>query len=58
MTEHVREESPLLKARIVNLRWFDSPMSVFEIALSFWLLFKGPRRFVRAEPDPARAGAA
>src|SRR5258708_11846337 len=28
-------------SRIVNLWWFDSPMAIFEIALSFWLLFKG-----------------
>ena len=28
---------------IVNLWWFDSPMAVFEIVLSFWLLFKGIR---------------
>ena len=26
---------------VVNLWWFDSPMAVFEIALSLWLLFKG-----------------
>jgi len=29
--------------KIVNLWWFDSPMGVFEIALGFWLLFKGLR---------------
>jgi hypothetical protein len=29
--------------KIVNLWWFDSPMVIFEIALSFWLLFKGIR---------------
>jgi hypothetical protein len=27
--------------KIVNLWWFDSPMGFFDIALSFWLLFKG-----------------
>jgi Domain of unknown function (DUF4386) len=27
--------------KIVNDYWFDSPMALFEIALSFWLLFKG-----------------
>jgi hypothetical protein len=27
----------------VNLWWFDSPMAVFELVLSFWLLFKGLR---------------
>ena len=29
--------------KIVNDYWFDSPMAVFEMALSFWLLFKGLR---------------
>jgi hypothetical protein len=29
--------------KIVNLWWFDSPMGVFDIALSCWLLFKGIR---------------
>lgn len=23
-----------------NLWWFDTPMGLFDIALSFWLLFK------------------
>ncbi len=29
--------------KIVNLWWFDSPMAIFDIVLSFWLLFKGLR---------------
>lgn len=29
--------------KVVNLWWFDSPMGLFEIATSFWLLFKGLR---------------
>jgi len=29
--------------RIVNLWWFDTPMGLFDIALSFWLLFRGLR---------------
>lgn len=29
--------------KIVNLWWFDMPMAIFDIALSFWLLFKGLR---------------
>jgi uncharacterized protein DUF4386 len=37
--------------RIVNLWWFDSPMAIFEIALSFWLLFKGLRPPGIAELD-------
>ena len=28
-------------SKIVNLWWFDSPMGIFDIVLSFWLLFKG-----------------
>lgn len=27
--------------KIVNLAWFDTPMGLFDIALSVWLLFKG-----------------
>jgi len=29
--------------KVVNLWWFDSPMRIFDIVLSFWLLFKGIR---------------
>jgi hypothetical protein len=29
--------------KIVNLWWFDSPMGVFDLGLSFWLLLKGIR---------------
>jgi Domain of unknown function (DUF4386) len=35
----------------VNLWWFDSPMTIFDIALSFWLLFKGLRPSGIATPD-------
>ena len=38
-------------AKVVNLWWFDSPMAVFEIATSFWLLFKGLRASGTAGPD-------
>jgi hypothetical protein len=43
-------------AKIVNLWWFDSPMGVFEMALSFWLLFKGlrPSGIAEAALAPAR----
>jgi hypothetical protein len=34
--------------KIVNLWWFDTPMGLFDIALSFWLLFKGLRPSVVA----------
>jgi hypothetical protein len=27
--------------KIINDYWFDSPMAIFEMVLSFWLLFKG-----------------
>lgn len=38
--------------KLVNLWWFDTPMALFEIALSFLLLFRGLRqpRVVHAEP--------
>jgi len=28
-------------AKVVNLWWFDSPLAIFDIVLSFWLLIKG-----------------
>jgi hypothetical protein len=31
-------------SQVVNLWWFDSPLAVFDIILSFWLLFKGLRQ--------------
>jgi hypothetical protein len=37
-------------ANLVNLWWFDSPMAIFEIATSFWLLFKGLRSSGIAQP--------
>src|SRR3984893_9476566 len=39
----------------VNDYWFDSPMAIFELVLSFWLLFKGLKP---VEPNQAQAGAA
>ena len=42
-------------AKPVNPYWFDSPMALFEIVLSFWLLFKGLKPF---EPSPAPTPAA
>jgi hypothetical protein len=37
--------------KIVNDWWFDSPMALFELILSFWLLFKGlsPKMEIKAE---------
>jgi hypothetical protein len=44
---------------IVNLWWFDSPMGIFDIATSFWLIFRGLRSSAAAESNednrPARA---
>jgi len=39
--------------KIVNLWWFDTPMGIFEIATSFWLLFKGLRQLEPAGPYKA-----
>src|SRR5438309_5992780 len=41
--------------KIVNDYWFDSPMALFELALSFCLLFKGLRSPGTAEPALARS---
>jgi hypothetical protein len=41
--------------KIVNDYIFDSPMALFELTVSFWLLFK---RLKSVEPNPARAGIA
>lgn len=40
--------------KVVNLWWFDTPMGIFEIVLSFWLLFRGLRPSGIAAPDRAR----
>ena len=40
-------------AKPVDPYWFDSPMALFEMILSFWLLFKGLKPI---EPNPAQAG--
>jgi len=42
-------------AKPVNPYWFDSPMAIFELALSFCLLFKGLRSPGTAEPALARS---
>jgi hypothetical protein len=41
--------------KIVNDYIFDSPMALFELVVSFWLLFKGLRS---AEPAQPQAGVA
>jgi hypothetical protein len=40
-------------ANVVNLWWFDSPLVVFELTLSGWLLFKGLRASRIASVMPA-----
>jgi hypothetical protein len=40
-------------AKPVDPYWFDSPMAIFELVLSFWLLFKGLKP---VEPNQAQAG--
>ena len=44
-------------AKPVNPYWFDSPMALFEMALSFWLLFKGLKQPAAIEPVPAESFA-
>src|SRR5216117_1010695 len=39
--------------KIVNDWWFDFPMALFELAISFWLLFRGLRL---AAPDQSQTG--
>ena len=39
---------------MVNASWFDVPMVIFEMALGFWLLFKGLSPSGMAQPDGAR----
>jgi len=41
--------------KTINDYWFDSPMALFEMALSFWLLFKGLRLPEIAEPALVRS---
>jgi hypothetical protein len=44
-------------SKTINLWWFDSPMAVFELALSFWLLFKGLSTTGVGRADKARGRA-
>ena len=41
-------------AKPVNPYWFDSPMALFEMVLSFWLLFKGLPASRITAPAPAQ----
>jgi Domain of unknown function (DUF4386) len=38
-------------ANIVNLWWFDTPMGIFDLATSFWLLFRGLRPYAAVQHD-------
>jgi hypothetical protein len=38
-------------AKAVNPYWFDSPMALFELIVSFWLLFKGIGASTHSEPN-------
>lgn len=40
----------------VHPMWFDMPMVIFELALGFWLLFKGLTPSRTTDPDIAQAG--
>lgn len=40
--------------KTVNDYWFDSPMALFELALSLWLLFKGLKLSESGEPVSAK----
>jgi hypothetical protein len=41
-------------SNVVNLWWFDTPMGIFEIVTSFWLLFKGLASSEIATPNGPR----
>ncbi len=43
--------------KTVNAYWFDSPMAIFELALSFWLLFKGLKTGDDSEADCIGGGS-
>jgi hypothetical protein len=43
--------------KTVNAYWFDSPMALFELAVSFWLLFKGLKARDGSEADCIDDGA-
>jgi hypothetical protein len=38
-------------ANAVNLWWFDTPMGIFDLATSFWLLFKGLRPYAATQSE-------
>jgi len=42
----------------VNAYWFDVPMTLFELVLGFWLLFKGLRPTALIQGAPSTSNAA
>lgn len=42
---------------IINAYWFDSPMGIFELVVSLWLLFKGIGTSSSSEVDYVNAGS-
>jgi Domain of unknown function (DUF4386) len=38
-------------ANSVNLWWFDTPMGIFDLSTSFWLLFKGLRPYAARQSE-------
>jgi hypothetical protein len=43
-------------AATVNLWWFDTPMGIFDLATSFWLLFRGLRVPLTDATSPKNRG--
>jgi Domain of unknown function (DUF4386) len=43
--------------KVVNDYWFDSPMAIFELVVSFWLLFKGIGTSSRSQVDYVNASS-
>jgi len=42
---------------VVNDYWFDSPLAIFELVVSFWILFKGLKKGDDSEVDYVNAGS-
>jgi Domain of unknown function (DUF4386) len=43
--------------KTVNAYWFDSPMALFELVVSFWLLFKGLKATDHSEAESINHGS-
>src|SRR5256886_13680422 len=42
---------------VVNDYWFDSPLAIFELVVSFWILFKGLKKGDDSEVNYVNAGS-